>query len=236
MKKVAMMFLALLLATIAAADEQKFTSKVFEIHRRNPRAIADVVRLLGSGFGNAGINVNEEMHTLTVRDFPENVAQIEAAITRLDVAAAPEPEIELHIYVLVGNVAASGEVPEELAPVMKQLQATLRFRSYSLVATNVVRTHAGDAGVEANGVIADRSLGIEDSKSAPYSIRMRKISVIPGEKRTFDLGEFHFSALITNPVGFNTPVTLREGEKVVVGTSAISDRPLIVVVTAKSAT
>jgi hypothetical protein len=227
------MFLVVLLATIAAGDETKFTNKVIEIHHRDPRLIADVVRLLGSGFGNAGINVNEEMHTLTVRDFPENVAQIEAAIQRLDVAPAAEPEIEFHIFVLVGNVPAAGEVPEELAPVMKQLQTTLRFRSYSLVATNIVRTRAGD-GVEVNGMIADRTFGMDDPGSAAYTIRLNRVVISSGEKRKIDIANFKFGMHSPFIAGFDTPVTLHEGEKVVVGTSAIRDKPVIVVVTAKS--
>jgi len=233
MKKLAMMFLVSLLATVAGADEPRFSSKVIEIHHRDPKAIADVVRLLGSGAGASGININEEMHTLTVRDLPENLAQIEAAIQRLDVAAPPEPEIEFHIFVLIGNVPASNELPEELAPVMKQLQTTLRFRSYNLVATNVLRTRAGD-GVEGNGQITLRSLGIDSSGFAPYSFNLRRITVTTGEKRTIDIGKLRFALMAPTQVGFETPVTLREGEKVVVGTSAISDKPLIVVVTAKS--
>ena len=232
MKKVAMMLFALLLAMTAAADEPKLTSKVIEIHHRDPREIADVVRLLGSSAPMTGININEEMHTLTVRDLPENVAQIEAAIQRLDQPAAQEPEIEFHVYVLIGNMPQSGEVPEDLVPVMKQLQSTLRFRGYGLIASNVVRTRAGD-GIDANGIVADRLLGIEDSKSAPYSFTLRRINVTPGEKRHIDIGTFRFHINVPQPVGFETPVTLHEGEKVVVGTSAISDKPLIVVVTAR---
>ena len=234
MKKLAMMFLLTLVATIATADESKFTSKVFEVHHRDPRAIADVVRLLGSGAAMSGINVNEEMHTLTVRDFPENVAQIEAAIQRLDVAPAAAPEVEFHIFVLLGNAGTASDVPEELTPVMKQLQSTLRFKTYRLVATNVVRTRAGD-GVEGNGVIADRTLGMDDSRTSPYSFTLHRISITAGEKRNVDIGSFRFQLHAPMLVGFETPVTLHEGEKVVVGTSAVAEKPLIVVVTARGA-
>src|SRR5919106_4281558 len=107
-------FIALLLVATAAFGQDKkaaeplntirdFRNKIFEIHNRDPRQIADAIRLLGSGVGNAGINVNTDLKTLTVRDFPENIATMEEAIKRLDQPAPATPDIELKISVLIGS-------------------------------------------------------------------------------------------------------------------------------------
>jgi len=60
--------------------ERQFKSKIFEVKYREPSSIANVLRQLGSGFKGAGISANNEFKTLTVRDFPENLATIEAAL------------------------------------------------------------------------------------------------------------------------------------------------------------
>src|ERR1044072_6029227 len=69
--------------------ERQFKSKIFEVKYREPSSIANVLRNLGSGFKGASISANNEFRTLTVRDFPENLASIEEAIKRLDTPAAP---------------------------------------------------------------------------------------------------------------------------------------------------
>ena len=85
MKRI-LLLLALFLAAIPTfAQETKekeseyntsrdFRSKVFEVHNRDPHDIAAAVSLLGSGFKGATLNVNNQLRTITIRDFPENLA------------------------------------------------------------------------------------------------------------------------------------------------------------------
>src|ERR1700682_4991668 len=103
-----------------------------------------VLRQLGSGFKGASVSANSEFKTITVRDFPENLATMDEALKRLDTPAAPRPNIELHIHVLVasntsnpGDTAA--QVPTELKDVLTQLRGTLNYRHYELAATVVQR-------------------------------------------------------------------------------------------------
>src|SRR5688572_12824915 len=72
-----------------AVTERQFKTKIFELKYRDPGTLANVVRQLGSGFKGAGISTNAEFKTITVRDFPENIATIEEAIKRLDTPAPP---------------------------------------------------------------------------------------------------------------------------------------------------
>src|SRR4051794_2787771 len=61
-------------------------SQIFEVRHRDPAALVAVLRPLGSGFAGATVAYSNEFRTLSVRDWPENIATIGEAIKRLDVA------------------------------------------------------------------------------------------------------------------------------------------------------
>src|SRR6185295_14222964 len=100
--------------------EKGFKSKVFTITHRDVNNLSSALRPLLSGFKGAMIVPNSEFKTLTVRDFPENIATIEEAIKRLDTPATPRPNIELHMHILVAsNTGTSTEqLPAELKDVI----------------------------------------------------------------------------------------------------------------------
>jgi hypothetical protein len=236
----------------AYTTTRDFRNRVFEIRHRDPRIVASAVKLLGSGFQGADLSVNEELSTVTVRDFPENIAAIEEAIGRLDKAEAGQPEIEFHVYVLIGSTAPTlaRELPDEIVDVVKELKATLRYSSYGLMTNSVHRTRPG-SGVESSGVAETKLLGMSTPDLNPiiYSYTLRRVTVPQGtQKPSVDIENFRFSMRIPialgNPrgehpvvqyqdVGFQTPVTIHEGEKVVVGTTTMGDKALVVVVLAK---
>lgn len=253
-----LLFITVLFAAITAfAQEAKkeeeyntvreFRNKVFTVQNREPNAIASAVKLLGSGFKGAGLNVNSELRTITVRDFPENVAAIEEAIKRLDQRAAPEPNVELKISVLIGSRTPlkGASVPEELASVVKQLQSTLSYAHYGLMTSSVHRTKTGNA-IEGSGVAEPTLLGMTAEQSRPiiYTYRLQDVRLGgPADRPTLDVERFNFSMRIPldlgngsiqyQSVGFETPVSVRQGEKVVIGTTTMGDKALVVVVTAK---
>lgn len=223
-------------------ENKAFKNKIFEVHNRAPRDLADALHLLGSGFRGAGIMVNAEMHTLTVRDFPENVAAIEEALARLD-RPQSSPNVTLNISVLIGSktpLAGAASIPEELAPVVKQLQSTLRYANYGLLTATMHRTKSG-AIVENSGVAEPALVGIVVPQGKPifYHYRLRQIGV--GEQ-TINIDNFTFGMRVPieigkdnvqyQDVGFDTPVSIRQNEKVVIGTTTMGDKALIVVVTA----
>lgn len=239
----------LLLALPVLAQEpeyntvREFKNKVFEIRNRDAREIAGTIKLLGSGFKGAGISTNTEMRTITVRDFPENVAAIEEAIGRLDRAPAARPDITLKISVLIGSKTplSGASIPEELAPVVKQLQSTLRYSHYGLMSTNVQHTKPGEVTpVEGSGVAEATLLGMTTKADQPvlYTYRLRGIAL---SDSSIEINGFNFSMRVPintgngvqyQPVGFETPVSIRQNEKVVIGTTTMGDKALIVVVNA----
>jgi hypothetical protein len=248
---------ALLFATAALAQEPKaadeassnlkFRNRVFELHNRDPRVIADAITLLGSGANGASLRYNQELRTITVRDFPENIATMEEAIRRLDKPAAAVPDIELKISVLVGSKSpmAAAAVPDELAPVVKQLQSTLRYSTYGLLAAVLQRAVPTDGSVDGSGVAEPSVIGLPATSRMPisYSYHLRHVNVnTTGERSAIDVGMFEFTLQypaspdgIPQSVGFKTPVSIRENEKVVIGTTTMGDKALIVVMTANVA-
>src|SRR5438105_11517207 len=177
MKRIATLISILLFTVAVFAQEpgNKFRTRMFELHNRNARDIYVAVRTLGSGAQGADLNFNNETQTITVRDFPENIAAIEEAIARLDKPAPPAPAVEMKISLLIGSKAPlpGPAVPDDLAPVVKQLQSTLRYSHYGLMAANIQRTRAGE-GIEGSAVAEPTLVGMGP---VFYNYRLRNIRV-----------------------------------------------------------
>lgn len=250
MKRLALVFFFVLAAPMLFAQAKQddyntvreFRNKVFMVQNREPNQIAAAVRLLGSGFKGADINVNEVLRTITVRDFPENIAAIEEAIQRLDKPAPPEPDMELTISVLIGakGPLANATTPEDLEPVIRQLKSTLTYSHYGLLTTTVHRTKGGN-NVEGSGVAESSLLGMkaQDTRPILYTYHLHHVTV---SQTKVDVDNFAFSMRVPidvggniqyQSVGFETPVSMKQGEKVVIGTTTMNDKALVVVVTAK---
>src|ERR1700730_3452280 len=97
LKTLALPLLLVILSTAALGQAQSqpaptdnyvtntgFKNRVFEVHNRMPDDLVPVIKLLTSGFKGAQLAASNEFRTITVRDFPENIAAIEEAIKRLD--------------------------------------------------------------------------------------------------------------------------------------------------------
>jgi hypothetical protein len=242
MKRV-LIALTLLLATAAfAQDVPKLKSRVFEVHNRDARSLAATLRLLGSGATGADLSVNEELHTISVRDFPENLVTIEDALKRLDVPPAAAPDVEIRMSVLIGSTMPLEGAPpagDDLAPVVKQLQSTLRYSHFALLTTVVDRTRPG-TGIEGSGVADPAVLGAQIPPGAilGYDYRLRQLSV---HDDTIGIEGFTFAAHVPyklngaaayQTVKFDTPVSIRQKEKVVIGTTTMGNKAFIVVVQA----
>lgn len=253
MKRIAGILFALFVTAAALAQDKaeefnsirEFRNKVFTVQNRDPRAIFSAIKLLGSGFKGAAMSVNDDLRTITMRDFPENLAAVEDAIKRLDQPFA-EPDMDLKISVLIGSKTPLGAaaVPEDLAPVVKQLQSTLQYSHYGLMTASMHRTKA-TIGMEGSGVAEATLLGMTAVQDRPITYRytLRTVSLdATGPRARVDVGNFRFSMNVPidvgngqinyQAVGFETPLSIRENEKVVVGTTTMRDKALIVVVTA----
>lgn len=226
--------------------EKGFKTRLFEVKHRDPNQLFRVVRTLGSGFKGSSISVNQEFKTITVRDFPENLAVIEEALKRLDTPEAPRPNIEFRVHVLIASNAApsANEYPAELSDVVKQLQSTLKYKSYTIMTSSTHRTREGSAEISNKGVAEEKLFGITTPQNNPifYGYVINSVSLDGPGASSVKIGNFNFeirfpinvgTEMRWEPLGFNSPVSIGEGERVVVGTTTLEDKGLMVVISAK---
>lgn len=218
--------------------EKGFKSRIFDVKYRDAASLAQVLRNLGSGFKGATVQSNSEFKTITVRDFPENLATMEEAIKRLDTLATPRPNVELHMHVLIASNGGggSGEMPAELRDVLTQLRGTLTYRNYELASSVVQRITTTERMLQGAGTaqVSSATAGTTDV-SMPYEYYLNSVSVLENAVGgpSLRISDFYFSAVIDKDrPRVQTALNMRDGEKVVVGTAAIRNRALVIVLTA----
>lgn len=236
-----------------AVTEKGFRGRIFELKHRDPNMLYGVLHTLGSGFRGTTISVNREMMTITVRDFPENIAVMEEAVKRLDTPEPARPDIEFRVHVLIASnnpqqSTGTSELPSELNDVVKQLQTTLNYKSYRLMTSQVLRGKEGPGRLGNKGVAELKLLPDTAAREHPifYEYQINKVSLEGASTSAWkvQVGLFNFTMRIPlligtgagniqyEDVGFNTPVGMREGEKVVVGTTSMQDKGIIIVIVA----
>lgn len=260
LKTFALLIAVLSMATFCQAQSQPapsdnyvtnsgFKNRVFEIHNRVPEDLVPVVKLLTSGFKGAQLSASNEFRTITVRDFPENIAAIDEAIKRLDTPETARPDIELRMHVLLASnkEGPPGQYPADLKDVIKELQTTLNYKDYSLLTSIVQRTREsrgeragylqGKGGAEVAWPLSSAAGGFE-KRISYYMFYANSVALnsSPSGVVEIRLGNFNFS--LSLPVGgseasIHSDLSMRMGETVVVGTAGFSDKALILVMTAK---
>ena len=224
-----------------------FKNKVFDVHNRMPEDLLPVIRLLTSGFKGAQLAASNEFRTITVRDFPENIAAIDEAIKRLDTPEAARPNIELRMHVLLASnkEGTPNQYPADLKDVIAELQKTLSYKDYSLLTSIVQRTREsrgyrpgyleGRGSAEVAWPSASAPGGSE-KRNSNYQFYANSIALAstPSGAAEIQLGDFSFSLSVPgSEAKIHSDVRMRDGEKVVVGTAGFNDKALILVMTAK---
>jgi hypothetical protein len=224
-----------------------FKNRVFEIHNRMPEDLVPVIKLLTSGFKGAQLAASNEFRTITVRDFPENIAAVEEAIKRLDTPEVARPDIELRMHVLLASnkEGAPNAYPADLKDVIIELQKTLNYKDYFLLTSIVQRTresrgwHAGylegKGSAEVTWPSTTTPSGTE-KRLSNYQFVANSVALTAAPSGTAEilLGEFNFYLVVPgSEAKIHSDVKMRDGEKVVVGTAGFNDRALILVMTAR---
>jgi hypothetical protein len=225
----------------AYVEAKGFATRMFTIVNRDPRQLVRALQLLGSGFKGARMEPSLELKTITVRDFPENIASIEEAIKVLDKPEPPQPTIELRLHMLVASdadVAAGGMTPD-LEPVVRQLRSTLRYKGYTLVATVLHRVQSGAFGVLSQGAEdfdGPSSIPNDPRDTETYSFGADNVALAPDAPSEIRVRkvEFRLNAPNSTPIArIQTDVSLRDGEQVVIGTTTLKDKGIVLVLSAR---
>lgn len=218
--------------------ERGFKNRIFEVKYRDPNSLLNAIYQLGSGFKGSAMSANAEFRTITVRDFPENIATVEEALKRLDVPGAPRSNIELHMHVLIASNTGgtATEAPADLKDVLTQLRGTLNYRNYELAASIVQRLTETQRPLHGVGVAElPSTIPGTPSSSMPYDFYITGVSLVQNATgaASVQIPDFTFVAREKESARVQTSLNLRDGEKVVVGTATLRNRALVIVLTAK---
>ena len=225
--------------------QKMFQNRVFDVKNRDPQSLVRVLAPLTSGFRGAVVSANPEFRTISVRDFPENIAVIEEAIRRLDTPEAARPAIEFRVHLLVASndEAVGNRYPAELSDVVKQLQSTLGYKNFSLMGSQIVRGREGRGDNYNRGVADLRMANDTPASKNPvyYSYNLSSVS-LDGSRVQVEQFSMEMKVplwlggdkMVYEPVGFRNPVTLNLGERVVAGTTSIADKNVVVILSAST--
>lgn len=235
--------LATSLPSLTRADDgppaKGMKARVFMVKHQEADRLARPLEPLLSGATGSKLSASDSLRSISVRDFPENLASIEQALKRLDVPTPPRPDIEVRLRILIATPDGAGDVPEDLRAVVKQLQATLSYKGFYQIASisQRVRANAGSGG---RGEARLAPPLVDEGTTVTYRHSIEQVQVAPAaagaplqvhlRKLRFELEGKHLGE-----ANVSTGVTLREGEKVVVGNGSLKNRAVIVVVSVKAA-
>ena len=235
-----------LLLTVLAAALLALPSRAEEpIHKLIELKYANVhlIRPLLEGYS-AHINVGASDRVFTVVGAKEVVAEIEEMIKKLDV---PEHDIELTVYMLLAGTQADGAAPlaPDLDPVIKQLKGVFSYRAYRLLDSFVLRVREGHTA-DSNGFLSPLAGNMPGGAKTTYGFSLHTLGTsVLDKNRVVALYGFNFKLRVPYASGgsvnysestIHTDLSVKEGQKVVVGKSSLvdgSDGALILVVSAK---
>jgi hypothetical protein len=213
-------------------------ARVFQLKHRDADDVMEAVRPLMSDTRGSMMRKSDELKTVSARDFPENLAAIDQALKRLDVPSPPQPDVEVQIRILIGSPsAATSQFPPDLDAVVKQLGSTLSYKSYHLIAQVTQRLRIG-TGSSGKGELVIAPPASDDKTNGHFHYNFESLAMPPATGTTTPLITLRRFKLVLEGGGLgeaevSTGLTLREGEKVVVGTGSLKNRAMIVVVSAR---
>jgi hypothetical protein len=201
--------------------------RIFPVRYADVGALAHVLSVFGYH-----IEPDRGLHVLAVSAPHDAMTAIEDAVKQLDVPAAAPRDVDLIVYLILASQQAAGPggIPPDLQPIANELQGLFSFKGFRTLDTILLRTKPGNTA-SANGVTGE-------ADKTQYGFTVRPSAVTEDAKgrliRLDDL-KLNLTASGGMQAGINTEITVREGQKVVVGKSNIGgiDQALILVVTAK---
>jgi len=231
---------ALALTGMLLAQDTTTTTQTSNPQHSNPSRVfvlkyadADTVARVLAVFGNVNVRSDRGMHVVAVNAPAEIMPSVEEAINRLDVPAAAPRDIDLVVYMVVASQQASApdNLLPELQPVAAELKRVFAYKSFHLLDSVAIRIEPGRRA-SARGVIREAGEG-----KSPYTLDVNSAAVTDDPKgRLIRLSDLSLTMRVPggDEAGVHTDITVREGQRVVVGKSNIGpDQALILVLSAK---
>jgi hypothetical protein len=230
-----------------AASTAPHVLRVFEVKNADVNRLAAMVDVFG-----ARVQPDASLRVISVSGTEEQVRAIEDAIKRFDVPPPARKNVELTFHLVQAlPTAVMDKLPSDLEPVIKQLRSTFAFQGYRLADTIQVRGRDGDSfdassvanftGMVANAPTTTSQLRAQrvtigsTDKTPVIRIDNLRLGVrVPQCTNRISGGDCAGGAWQFMDNGINTSVDVKEGQKVVIGKTAVgADSAIIIIVTAK---
>ena len=168
---------------------------------------------------------------LAIRDYPENIARALAAIQELDIKPA---DLQFTVQLILGtDTEEKGGETLPSDPIIKELRNLLKYKSYSLLDTSLVRAMDNSDSQVRMGEKAEFELWLK-----PKVIRDEKSSLIQTEIRLTRItlaGSYQGKTEYITTALIGTTLNIKSGDKTVVGVSKLdgSGKGLILIISGK---
>src|SRR5690348_4775542 len=214
--------------------------RVFILKYADPFAMADVLRVFG-----ASVVANQEVHAVAVASaFPDVLASVDDAITRLDIPSSAPQNIELTAYYVIGgntNSPLGTPLPKDLDSLATELSSTSALKNYRLLDALTIRMRAGqgaDTAGSAGPVAANSPMIVTD-------LRVRT-ATISADGATVRLDRLNADVKLpvaagggqytTSNLNFDADLDLKAGQRIIAGRVGMTkDQALFLVLDARIA-
>lgn len=177
------------------------------------------------------VNVDSSKKILTLMATPENIEMVKQVIREVDVKPA---DILFTIQLVLGSeTEAAGADPIQNDPLIRELRGLLRYKSYTLLDSSMVRVVNKENAEVVMGPKAEFEFALRpevsgDTKNAVVKtqVRLRKVE---------RLGSYQDKPLTNVATLIESTLNIKSGERTVVGVSKLDggDKGLILIISGK---
>jgi type II secretory pathway component GspD/PulD (secretin) len=174
--------------------------------------------------------VNKEL--ITISDYPEIVEKVLAVIKELDSKPA---DLLFTVQLVLGSETGEEKIDESLKndPIIKELRNLLRYKNFSLIDTNLVRTIDGERSSVILGKNSEFELWLDPKYIKEAKEELIQAAVALEGTLKFNPSPGQTTTQTKKLIGAN--LTMKSGEKTVVGVSKMDggDKGLILIISGK---
>jgi hypothetical protein len=205
-------------------------SAIIDVKYADPNRVQNLLQ----GMFRTNMRADPSLHAIAVTaNSSDELAAITAAIKKLDVPTAGEPDVDLTVYLIYGLAQgpAADDIPQDLSATVKQLHGLFTYKSYKLADSLMMRGRAARPYNNQQQQVEGTLPGLR------YTLAYSNLSVSPEPPRTIHIDglNFRLNGPQTTTAGGDTTTAytdtlarlsvdldLKEGQKTVVGKSSIN--------------
>lgn len=235
-KLVAVLMLSLAINGLAQVEKKsEEVEKGFELkHLQGDRANRAIQFVTGIMTGRARIHWDPVLHEVVIIGNADHVAHAEELLRKFDVPEVRKPAktFEFTIYLVGAYVDPArirgGPMPTDLDSVVKEMRSAFAYRGFGLLDAVPVSARTSSGHTEYNGILPRAAVGTTIMYfykifiESPQLLEDGKTVLTPAFRFTVDIPS-PASGAKAGETGIASDLTVREGQKVVLGKIRLDD-------------